>query len=884
MEISAPAVVTPKPPRRFGSVRSASQRATNSISEAYGTSAGASLNGSVRSSSPAMPYDTIAEQQASGSVTPTQSLAKGKKKDKVLRVEADRNRRSASAASNGPSTSALPAPAAGSAPSARVAKDQQQQMLIPPGMVYVDGVLRVAPGIQGALMPPQVPHSTSASLSHKMEDKGGSNNDYCEVCRGNGRFLCCDGCPRSFHFYCMNPPLQIDEMPPSNAAGLVPASRLSASKGSNAKGKGKANNQRATPDNAAEENLEEMWFCNVCVAERNPSAFKPGKGFGPFGPLIQQIQLDNPREFQLPAEIRTYFKGVATANDGTYTDANMLRQLKLTKQGFLEDRDPFRLKDKAGKAVLCFRCGSSALPLPSTGGGSTTSKASESAKVDAAVASGQTSVDPTIKEGKGWRKIVSCDFCALHWHIDCVDPPMVSMPHVSRKWMCPAHSDHVQPKRRVPRIGPAVPQTIDLPVPSASNIGPGRHYRTRVLNNGDIDIIPDPLDTFFGAEGVGRSLEKGWDGIAGVTDAYVTNSGGSVLTTKYRYRLPEKVIRTDFWNKVGGSDPARIGDIFYVAAQDIASGRHGARVSLASDRSEPLAGTRYRPFGQRDYPRSGLDSLADIAIARLLSDELAHTDHVDYVRPSRTRKLIETALQVEIPTNDEVPESSLRASLEEEEEDRKLAGDGADLDTVEAAGAVAATMTADPERRGDSARNKRKRDDKGADSDASSSLTDLSDDEDDSGTASTSVQQAKAVVPQTPRNAAPAASAGRMSTPRPGSAAPPATPGAASGGAKKRQRLDTGASSSIGSTSASASSSALLPSALSSSTGSGTRATTTSAADAAADAELRTAKHDAAVLRDQYEQQKREVEQLRAVQELMRIKGPGKLLEFLLAP
>lgn len=39
------------------------------------------------------------------------------------------------------------------------------------------------------------------------------NQDFCSVCRGIGRFLCCDGCPRSFHFMCLEPPLRIDELP-----------------------------------------------------------------------------------------------------------------------------------------------------------------------------------------------------------------------------------------------------------------------------------------------------------------------------------------------------------------------------------------------------------------------------------------------------------------------------------------------------------------------------------------------------------------------------------------------------------------------------------------------------------------------------------------------
>ena len=522
---------------------------------------------------------------------------------------------------------------------------------------------------------------------------------------------------------------------------------------------------------------------------------KPPKGLGPFGQLLQEIDRRNPTSFQLPADIRNYFRGIASANDGTYLNGDLVRQQKVTKQGYLEDRDAFRLRDKNGKLVLCYRCGGSALPAASMaeiGAG-----LNDAAKVDAALESGLASADPTEKEGTGWRKIVSCDFCALHWRIDCVDPPMIGMPSIHRKWMCPAHSDHVQPKRRIPRTGQAAPQNVDLPVPSGSNIGPGKHYRTRVLNNGDIDIIPDPLDHYFGPDGSGRSLGAGWDGIPGLTNGRPSTSGGSVLTTKYKYRVPEKVIRSDFWSKVGADDSSKIGDVFYVAAEALA-GRRGARVILADDEDDGLPGSRYRPFGQRDYPRSGLDSLADIAIARLMSDSLIQDEHVEYVRPSRTRKLIETALQLELPGNDDVPESSLRASLTESE-----------------------------------TQPKRKR---AAEEDAlggTSPLTDLSgDDEKESG-------PARRTLPR--RSAAAAADAAIVS----GKKARTSPEPAARSDSDERNQEPT--------------------------------------PHGHAFEDLLATKYDSAFLSSQHEQQQRQVEQLRAVQELMKLKGPGKLLEFLLS-
>ena len=237
------------PHRRSGSTRGASQQAARSISEAYSLT---STRGQLRSGSSG---PNEAEATQSGASTPTNPSTKSKKQ-RLIKDDDERARRSPSVASVGPSTTTPVA--------ARGQKDPAPEA--PAGMMMVDGALRIIPGIQGALVPPESAHTTSASLNSRMEDKGASNNDFCEVCGGNGRFLCCDGCPRSFHFFCMNPPLDIDEMPVSNAAGLVQPSLLRSRGG---KGKAKASTRRQTsPESVDGLSPEEMWFCNVCVAER----------------------------------------------------------------------------------------------------------------------------------------------------------------------------------------------------------------------------------------------------------------------------------------------------------------------------------------------------------------------------------------------------------------------------------------------------------------------------------------------------------------------------------------------------------------------------------------------------------------------------------------
>lgn len=102
-----------------------------------------------------------------------------------------------------------------------------------------------------------------------------------------------------------------------------------------------------------------------------------------------------------------------------------------SRHGQLEDRDPYRLKDRNGVPVLCFRCGTSALPGGLAG-------CAPSKKRPRRSTSAAHSLTPEI--GKA---IVSCDYCNLHFHLDCLDPPLTSMPSFGKKWMCPNHADQV---------------------------------------------------------------------------------------------------------------------------------------------------------------------------------------------------------------------------------------------------------------------------------------------------------------------------------------------------------------------------------------------------------------------------------------------------------
>ncbi|TNY19814.1 hypothetical protein DMC30DRAFT_411931 [Rhodotorula diobovata] len=257
------------------------------------------------------------------------------------------------------------------------------------------------------------------------------NHDYCDACGGKGHFLCCEGgCLRSFHFSCLEPPLELDEVP------------------------------------------EDSWYCKTCRANINPPIESRHRFFGE---LITRVETENPKQFSLPQDIKGFFKNVASGVNGEFIDAVEHRPpSKITGRAIgQEDRDGFRLKDKNGRPIICYNCDGAA--------------------------------NPTQR-----RRIISCDFCDQHWHLDCLDPPMTGMPPPTRKWMCPLHSDTVIPRKRQPKQTQLV--NVDKP------------YRP---NNGDIVIVPareEPLQ---------QDVDE-------------------MTVNRVRYQVPEQHVILDFWGRLTG--------------------------------------------------------------------------------------------------------------------------------------------------------------------------------------------------------------------------------------------------------------------------------------------------------------------------------------------
>ncbi|KAJ7273372.1 hypothetical protein C8J57DRAFT_1506889 [Mycena rebaudengoi] len=370
------------------------------------------------------------------------------------------------------------------------------------------------------------------------------NEDHCSSCRSHGALVYCDGCPRAFHLWCLNPPMEnIDEG-------------------------------------------DSRWFCPACVIRKHPPR-KPPPSL--FSPLIHLVQTTIPTEFQLPDEVRTFFKDVGTGPKGNYVDNSVVRQPRLNRFGLIEDRDAFRLRDKNGEPVLCFKCGTSALP---TGLAATAPAAKRARRSSTRTTSSDTS-----------KSIVSCDYCSLHWHLDCLDPPLPTMPVINKKWMCPNHAERVLlPKLRIPKQ--AAPIEISKP---------------NQFNNGIIEIIhPQTAST--------SQVKK------------VTVD--EVLINGRRYRVPERIVVLDFWNKVSKNTPTD------KESELPASGMSSPLTSLSSldDSDERIPATGTSPEA---YPGTSPET-EDLRVAQMLCNfQLSRREHGDEWSSTEPRKTVESSTQTD---------------------------------------------------------------------------------------------------------------------------------------------------------------------------------------------------------------------------------------------
>ncbi|KAJ2500074.1 hypothetical protein GGH96_003034 [Coemansia sp. RSA 1972] len=162
---------------------------------------------------------------------------------------------------------------------------------------------------------------TRAARQNGTRTSGIEAHDVCDACGQAGQFICCEKCPRVYHFMCVEPPMTKEMV-----------SQI------------------------------DHWYCRVCSHQRSKKRKSRAHAKNIFYPLISAVEYANPRTFSVPEDIRRQFDGVEADVDGTYVNVREERAQRVNMG--LANRDFTRLIDDHNEPIMCYRCGVSALHGP----------------------------------------------------------------------------------------------------------------------------------------------------------------------------------------------------------------------------------------------------------------------------------------------------------------------------------------------------------------------------------------------------------------------------------------------------------------------------------------------------------------------------------------
>ncbi|XP_060806635.1 PHD finger protein 12 [Amyelois transitella] len=209
----------------------------------------------------------------------------------------------------------------------------------------------------------------------------GHNHDSCDACGEGGDLICCDRCPASFHLGCYDPPLDEDDIP----AGLWLCRECQAS---DDKAPSSRSSRAQSPADKSDAEKKTRSLRSRVNSKRSKSRDdedkEPEKEPTPMEILVRAAKIMNPRQFELPSDMKIKFAFPGTEKDGTKNGTSSL------------------------VTVDAWGC----VPLPAK---------------SCYVCEGTCKSAPLLQ----------CDYCPLLFHQDCLDPPLTALP--TGRWMCPNH-------------------------------------------------------------------------------------------------------------------------------------------------------------------------------------------------------------------------------------------------------------------------------------------------------------------------------------------------------------------------------------------------------------------------------------------------------------
>ncbi|KAK3085048.1 hypothetical protein FSP39_023477, partial [Pinctada imbricata] len=222
------------------------------------------------------------------------------------------------------------------------------------------------------------------------------NHDCCDSCKEGGDLLCCDWCPAAFHLQCHDPPLEEDDVPPGEwkchkckVSPPQPEKDDDASSTQSGSSTGttfpRGTKSRPVPRPPTPPSPSPSPLPDVLVED--PLL----QNLSPLQKLARAAAVMNPVQFELPKDIScTTFLPGSSKRKWWGRERNPNKKIVTEMENHMVPLP----------AKLCFICSKSCRVGP----------------------------------------LIQCDYCPLLYHMDCLDPPLTSLP--TNRWMCPNHPEH----------------------------------------------------------------------------------------------------------------------------------------------------------------------------------------------------------------------------------------------------------------------------------------------------------------------------------------------------------------------------------------------------------------------------------------------------------